>query len=290
MNKLLFTFVLILLALSSAAAQNDPKKMEKLTVDEIVARHLVSLGTPDAIKASTSRVMTGKGTLVSKIGTGFMLEGTTQLASTPEGELFAMIFDNSVYPYEKLGFDGRDITYGLPSGKPTLLVNFVRAQNAIMKDGLFSGALSARWPLLDLKSGPKVKLETAGTAKVGDILCYKLKYSSSRSGDLKVTLFFDAATFRHVRTEYGYTVEPSIGTSSTDVRSSSRVERYNMSEDFSEFKKAGDLVLPSVYKVIVSNEGQIESTTGANIREWTFKIDNVYFSEKLTREMFKVSS
>lgn len=100
-------------------------------------------------------------------------------------------------------------------------------------------------------------------------------------------MFFDTDSFRHVRTEYHYTTEPSIGLSSTDTRSSSRVERYTMEEDFSDFKKAGQLILPTRYKITVTTDGQID--VGVNKREWSFSIDSVYFNEPLLPEVFKVS-
>jgi hypothetical protein len=103
------------------------------------------------------------------------------------------------------------------------------------------------------------------------------------------TLYFDAETFRHVRTEYEYKIEGRIGTSSTDVRSSSRTERYHLTEDFSDFKTAGKLVLPFTYKINVTNELQLVSGPGTNSRDWTFTILQVYYNEPLEATVFKVS-
>ena len=282
-NYLIFIALLFVFAIGVAA------QPEKLSADQIVARHVASIGTPDAIAASTSRVLTGSGSLVSKLPRGFMLSGQGQMASTPHNVLFALVFQNPTYPYEKAAYDGQNASYGLPSGKTSMLGNYLKAQSAILKDGLLEGSLSAAWPLLDLKSAPKVKLEAAGFADVDGRPCYKVKYSSSRTGEMKVVLYFDAATFHHVRTEYHYTIEPSIGTSSTDVRSTSRIERYDMTEDFADFKQAGKLALPTTYKITISTEGQIESVTGTNLRIWSFTVDSVYFDQTLKPEIFKVS-
>jgi hypothetical protein len=201
--------------------------------------------------------------------------------------LFTMLFDSSVYPYEKAAFDGKDQSLGFPLGKKTQLAEFFRSQNSIIKDGLFTGALSNAWILANLKSAPKAKLEYAGTSMIDDRRCHKAKFSSSRTGDLKISLHFDAETFRHVRTEYQYTIEPRIGTSSTDVRSSSRVEHYNLREDFSDFKVAGKLTLPFLYTVNITNELQIDS--GTSSRDWIIKIFQVYYDEALDASVFKVS-
>jgi hypothetical protein len=288
MRKLLFFLAVILVSSVVISAQQD-KKPAKITVDELIAKHLASIGPADVIAGIKSRVMVGNAKLESKLGSASVIYGKGQMASQRDQVLYAMVFNSSVYPYEKAAFDGKDQSLGLPNGKRTLLTEFLKSQDSILKDGLFTGALSTAWPLLDLKSRKSAKLEYAGTAKIDDRQCYKLKYSSGRSGDLKTTLYFDAETFRHVRTTYEYTLEPSIGRSSTDVRSSSRVQRYSLREDFSDFKIAGKLTLPFTYTINITNELQMSSTPGTNSLEWTFTILQVYYDEPLEATVFKVS-
>lgn len=286
-------FLMLLSLVSGVQAQKDPdqkpKKIEKISVQELVAKHLASIGRDEDIKGIKSRVMVGEGTLVSKLGSAFTLNGTAQLASEGNRVLFAMLFDSDIYPYEKAAFDGKEQSLGFPSGKKTLLAEFFRSQNSILKDGLFTGALSSAWTLTKLESVPKAKLEYAGVSKIDERQCYKVRYSSSRTGNLKITLYFDAETFRHLRTEYQYSIEPGMGTSSTDVRSNSRIERYSLREDFSDFKVAGKLTLPFLYTINVTNELQLESKAGTNSRDWTTKILQVYFDEALSVDVFKVS-
>ena len=233
--------------------------------------------------------MVGQGKLESKIGSPFTLNGPAQIASQGDKILYAMILNSPMYPYEKAAFDGSEQSLGLPNGKRTFLGDFLKAQTSILKDGLLTGALSATWPLLNYKSRKSVKLEYAGTSKIEERQCYKLKYSSGHTAELETTLYFDAETFRHVRTTYAYTKDPSIGTSSTDTRSSSRIERYSLTEDFSDFKQADKLVFPFTYVITITNEGQIASQPGTNSREWTFKILQVYYDEPLDPAVFKVS-
>lgn len=289
MKTLLSMSVMFLMALSLASgvqAQKDPdQKPKKISAEELVAKHLASIGRAEDIKSIKSRVMVGEGTLSSKLGAVFILKGTAQLASEGNKVLFAMLFDSEIYPYEKAAFDGKEQSLGFPSGKRTMLAEFLRSQNSILKDGLFMGALSSAWTLANLESNPKAKLELAGMSKINERQCYKVKYSSGRS--LKVTLYFDAETFWHLRTEYQYTIEPGMGSSSTDIRSNSRIERYNLREDFSDFKVAGKLTLPFLYTINITNEGQIAS--GTNSRDWTIKILQVYFDEALGADVFKVS-
>ncbi len=282
--------VIVSLSLGAVAlcqADKDGKKPARMTVDEIVSRHLASIGTPDALASSKSRVMVGDGQLVSKLGASFVLNGKAQMASQGDKILYAMVFDSPVYPYEKVAFNGTDVSVGLPNGKRTLLAAYFKAQSSILKEGLFSGSLSTAWALLEIKNKKSVKLESLGTSKINNRQCYKIKYSSSSTGDLKIALYFDGETFRHVRTEYKYTIEGRIGTSSTDVRSASRTERYHLTEDFSDFKVAGKLTLPFTYMLNVTNELQIDS--GTNSRDWIFTIRDVHYDEELKDGAFKVS-
>lgn len=290
---LFLAFILILSIVVSAeqekASDKNQKKAAKVTVGELIARHIASIGPADVVAGIKSRVMVGEGKLESKLGSAFILNGTGQMASQGDKVLYVMIFNSPVYPYEKAAFNGKDQSLGLPNGKRTFLADFLKAQDSILKDGLFTGALSTAWPLLDLKSRKSVRLEYAGISKVDDRECHKVKYSSGRSGDLKTTLYFDTETYRHVRTTYEYTVEPRIGTSSTDVRSSSRIERYSLREDFSDFKMAGKLILPFKYTVTITNDLQIVSQPGTNSREWTFTVLQVYYDETLEATVFNVS-
>lgn len=288
MRKPLLFLAVILISSIFVSAQEE-KKPTKISADELIARHIASIGPADAIAAIKSRVMVGDAKLESKLGSSSVIYGKGQIASQAEKVLYAMVFNSPVYPYEKAAFDGKDQSLGLPNGKRTLLSEFLKSQDSILKDGLFNGALSTAWPLLDLKSKKSAKLEYAGTSKIDERQCYKFKYSSGRSGDLKTTLYFDAETYRHVRTTYEYTLEPSIGRSSTDVRSSSRVQRYSLREDFSDFKMAGKLTLPSTYTINITNELQMSSTPGTNSLEWTFKVLQIYYDETLEASVFKVS-
>src|ERR1043165_3852204 len=131
MNNLLSRFLLIVMLPLAVGAQDDAKKPDKLTADEIVSRHIASLGDNAVLRSAGSRAMTGKGSLTSKIGTTFLLEGTGQMGSAGHSFVFAIVFDNPTYPYEKVAFDGQNATYGLPSGKQTTLVTYLKAQNAI---------------------------------------------------------------------------------------------------------------------------------------------------------------
>lgn len=286
MKRQLFILFLPLTLCCTMFGQNKPAK---LSVEAIVAKHLLSIGPTAVLASNRSRVLVGDGRLSSKVVTGnAILDGPSQLASAGDKVLFAMIFQNPSYPYEKAAFDGQDQTVGVPSGRKTLLAEFLRAHGAVLKDGLFTGALSTAWPLLDLGAHSKVKLEYGGTTNIDDRPCYKIKYSSSRTGELKVTFYFDAENFHHLRTEYSYSIEPGLGASPTD-RSRDSVEYYELIENFSDFRTAGQLTLPFSYTINVTTQRQVSSAAGPQNMDWTVKIKQVYFDEPLAAEVFKVS-
>ena len=78
--KKLFPPVLLLIIFSLAVSAQNDKKPEKLSANEIVARHIASLGDKAALASATTRVMTGRGSITSKIGTSIVLEGPEKMA------------------------------------------------------------------------------------------------------------------------------------------------------------------------------------------------------------------
>jgi len=303
MKKTFLLAIAILILGSAVFAQKD--KGAKLTADEVIAKHLASIGTPEDLAAVKSRVMIGTAKISSKLGFDGGLTGTAQFASEGDKVILAMIFNSSNYPYEKAAFDGKDQTVGYPNGIKTYLATFLRTQNGIMKQGLLGGVLSSAWPLLDVQ-GNKAKVDMGGTVEVDGKQLYKLKYTSGVGG-LKVTLYFDAETFRHVRTDYKYTVEAQQG--ATAIQSASvKPDYYTLEEDFGDFKMAGKLTLPMSYKITVTREignpnlttTSVPTGTGAievspvgrgssGSLYWLINVVNVYYNEQLDAAVFKVS-
>ena len=70
-----------------------------------------------------------------------------------------------------------------------------------MKEGLLGGIFSTGWPLLNLKDKP-VTLAYRETTIDGRRL-HEIDYHPKQGfGDMKIKLYFDMETYRHVRTEY----------------------------------------------------------------------------------------
>jgi hypothetical protein len=286
MKKVLLLLALVLIASSLGFSQENKEtdKKQDLTAEDIVARHLASIGTPENIAAVKSRVLIGQGSTSSQLGNG-SANGPAQFASTDNMLLLAMIFNTSNYPYEKLAYDGKTQTFGRPNGGTTLLSAFLKSQKAVLNEGWFGGVLSSSWPLLDLK-GKKIKLEYGGLVKTGERQFYKLKYSSS--GEMKVFLYFDSETYRHVVTEYRYSVDFKVPLMTAPAGGKTY---YSLTEQFSDFTTAGKLTLPLSYSINATTQlptlgGQ---GGGTNSADWKIKFANVYYDEPLDAAVFKVS-
>jgi hypothetical protein len=182
---------------------------EKLNAEEVVAKHLASIGSAEARASVRSRFIIGMAQVNFRgRGTG-SATGRAVLASEGVKNLVGMVFATPDYPSEKVGFDGQNLTVGyIKSGVRSSLGSFLLIHEAVFKHGLIGGALSSAWPLLN-SATRDATLEYAGAGKIGGKQTHKLKYSPRKGSDLRVTLFFDANTFQHIRTEYERVVNAS---------------------------------------------------------------------------------
>lgn len=247
-----FLAALFCAAIFSTTLTAAPALDDKMKPEDVIAKHLASIGTADALAAVKSRVIVGNTTARLKLtNTPIEITGPMQLASEGDKVLLAMIFNSSNYSYEKAGYDGRDLTVGvLESGRRSVLSDFFFAHEAIFKQGLIGGALSSAWPFLKASS-KNLKLGYGGTKKVNDRSAHELKFRNA--GDLQVSLFFDAETFQHIRTEYKYTVPAQMGRVSTES-ASQKESIYRLTEEFSNFKTENNLTLPHTYRLRLSVE------------------------------------
>ena len=276
------TAVMIGLLLSCLSGASEAQT-QKLKADEIIAKHLEAIGGTETLQSVSSRVSTGKVVVTFREpGTG-QLGGRVVLASEGPKHMMAMAFDNATnYPHERIGFDGKDVSGGyVHPGSRSSLGDFLLTNQAILKQGLFGGELSQSWLLLN--PNRKVKVEAGGMKKIGDRQAYQLKCYPSGS-DLKISMYFDAETFHHVRTEYERSVIAQMG--GTPETSANQSEtRYKLVEEFSDFKKEGGLTLPHAYRI------NLEITTGraGSVKaQWDLSLSDFKFNQQLQPGSFDV--
>ena len=258
---------------------------QKLKAEEVVAKHLESIGSAKARAGVTTRIISGSSQVIIRTTPPGQAVGKAVLASEGVKSLFGMSFPSPVYPREQLGFNGNTFmaafsTPGVRSG----LGNFLMMHDIIFKQGLMCGTLSSAWPLLDLESH-HAQVEYVGTRKIDDRVLHEVKFLPRGNSDLKVTLFFEQESFRHVRTEYERTVSAPMGkVEYTNVQE--RDARYKMVEEFSLFKPEGELTLPHIYKIKLS----IDTVNGTFVAEWTIKLTQFDFNQKIDQSAFNVTA
>lgn len=255
----------------------------KLKPEELLAKHLESIGSAEARKATKSIMATGSAKATFRGRGAGLAEGIVVLASQGEKYLVGMKFNNSEYPFEKMGYDGDEFTVGfVRPGVRSVLGDFMRINDSIFKRGIFGGTLSTSWELLDFDE-KDVRLKNAGTEKIDGKKMHELKYELKKGSELNVSLFFDPDTFRHVRTEYRRIKAANIG-ASVDTSAGQNETRYKMVEDFSNFKEVNKLTLPHTYKLYL----EILTGNGTTSYEWLMDLQNFTFNQSIESKDFRV--
>lgn len=283
--------VLSIFTIFSGAVVAVPKPPDKMKPEEVVAKHLASIGPADALTATKSIVAMGKAKAISHNSATRDILGVGQLASEGDKVVLAMLFDILDYPFEKVGYDGQKTTVSIlpATGNRTALGDFLMSQTLILKEGLFGGTLSSSWPLLNLASN-NPRLSYAGTKKIDNREVHELKYAPRKGGgNLLISLYFDATTFQHVRTEYQYSVsaqmssrpEASVGSTAGQQSTS---DHYKLIEDFSDFKPEGKLTLPHTYRIRL----QIEKVDATKNLEFMINFSQFAFDQPIGAEAFNV--
>lgn len=275
-------WALALALLGFALEAPTPSLAEKLKPEEIVARHLESVGPAKA--RSSSRIIAGTAQVIFRTPPPGQAIGKAVLASDGLKYLVGMSFPSPVYPREELGFNGNSFVaaFVTPGGR-SVLGNFLMTHDVIFKQGLMAGALSTSWPLLDL-ARRSAELEYVGVRKVDDQTFHELRYLARGGSDLKIKLLFEQETFRHVQTEYERVIPAPTGTRGYG-NVQERETRYHMVEEFSLFKKEGDLTLPHVYKIKLS----VDTQNGTFLAEWVIKLTQFEFDQKIDQSAFSLA-
>jgi hypothetical protein len=257
----------VLLLIAILAVPEVSAKDAKLTPAEVIAKHIASIGSAEAIAAVKSRAATGTGTVVFRLGGHGQMEGTAGVLSDGGRTRIGINFNSSEYPGEVFVCDGKDVETGtVQPGRRSTLSTFIHQFDFIMKEGLLGGELTTGWALLDVP-GHQAKIDYTGLKKLDGRPVHELKYRPKKSADLTIFLSFDAETFHHVLTQYRL-VQPAGMASSPGESASMRDTRYTLIETFSEFHTVDGLTLPHLYKIGYTLDGQ----GGSFLADWTVVI------------------
>lgn len=183
----------------------------ELKPEDLIAKHLDSIGTAEARKSVKSRVVQGTAQYKILVGGAGTLDGKAVMVS--EGDKLRLLFkfENNDYKGEQFVSDGNRLevapTTAQRSRSP--FGDFIYTQNTAIHEGLFGGVLSTAWPLMDLDER-KPKLSYQGLKTIDGRQLHDLHYKPKKGSDQVIDLYFDPETFRHVLTVYTLTVHQRV--------------------------------------------------------------------------------
>ena len=219
-------------------------KKKKLTPEDVIQRHLESLGAMETLSARKS--LKAEGTALMEVVTSSgALQGPATFLSDGDKLRMSIVFDDNTYPEEEIAYNGKGVetSYTRP-GVRSRLGQFLYDFDEILSEGLFGGALSTSWSLLDLENrSPKLKYE--GEKKLDGQKYHTVRYRRRKGGDVETRLYFDTEAFRHRHTIYKVKISsPILGR--RDGASASQPETwYILKESFTNFQSIVKLTLPT---------------------------------------------
>jgi hypothetical protein len=216
--------------------------------NELLAQHLDSIASSSVRAGLKTRVVQGLVHFKFVVGGSGGLDGKAVLVSDGEKFQFMMKLPNNQYDGEQIIFDGRKDSVAFSMGRQSRSAfgNFVFVQDAVIRDGLLGGTLSTAWPLLSLDER-KAEIKFDGLKKIEGQQLYRLSYRPHKSTDLKIELYFDPETFRHVETIYELSAANSMA--SLSAQAQQRETHYQLQEKFSDFKTVDGVTLPTHYNM-----------------------------------------
>ncbi|MEP7148309.1 MAG: hypothetical protein ABI857_05440 [Acidobacteriota bacterium] len=271
-------FVFAFFATSSTPAQ-------KMTSEELVAKHLDSIGTAEVRTAVKSQIIVGDAVVTFVSQKNLNAVGRVVMASAGEKNFFGLSLNALDYPREQFVFDGsRSKIAPVLDGQRSYLGSFVGSSEIVIRGSLLGGTLASSWVLKDLVN-KKAKLSFEGTKKIDGEEYYALGYSSKGGSDFAITLYFEKNTFRHARTEYKRTASAGIGTR-PEQSSGFQETRLKVTEVFSDFRVENGLTLPHTYKLTYSEIGQ----RGTREVEWAYTLNEFAFNQPMDEKTFEVQA
>jgi hypothetical protein len=318
----LLTAIAVGFSLSLAWCESSVAKDKGFKPEEVVAAHLKSIGARELLAGIKNRGMSGRTSVEFVQGGVGMLDGQCMVISSGRNLSIILKYGGVDYPGEYFAYDGTDVEITTISpGQRSPLGDFIFRYKGLMKEGLLGGIWSLGWPLLDIeKRNPSLKYTGA---KVDGRELHEIDYTPKGGlNNIKVKLFFEPDTFRHVRTEYmlkvqgeqalqaGQTVAqgvPNSGNISTGQRGGAITRNagvldpignsyYRLVENFDNFKEikfkdsngseTRSLILPQSYSLEYSVEGQGSSFLG----HWNLFADQWMENGNIDASVFKAHS
>jgi hypothetical protein len=271
----------VLLIIASTPQVSDAWQ-QKLKPEELIAKHLDSIGSAEKLKSAKSRATIGTTQVSFRVGGSGTLNGKANILSQGSSVRAGFTYSALEYPGEQIAFDGNKVTAGQMSpGNYPPFSRFIYENDVLLKEGLLFGSLSTAWALMDV-AAKRPRLDSNGIKKIDGKQLYELKYQP-RSSRVNVQgfLYFEPETFRHVRSQFKLEVPMTTLRTITD---SAELVRYQILERFDDFKETEGLTLPHSYYL----EYTMDSPRGGLLTTWTHVIERIIQNEAIERPLFSL--
>lgn len=250
-----------------------------MTPQELVRRHLQSLGTAEG-KNVVTRQAQGHSRYTVIVGGAGYLNGTAMLMSQGSSLRIQFNYPDPTYVGEELVTDGQRVqTYGNPRSS---LAAFLYDQSSILRDGLFGGVLSTGWVLLD-RNTARVQLSYSGIKKLDNRPLHELSVIPKKGPhDVVIHLYFEPDSYRHVMTVYEMTETRPLRPMEI-LSTHSRLIRYRLDERFEDFRPVNGVILPFAWNIHFAIDG---STTA--MLDWNVRFNNIQEDVTLPANAFTI--
>jgi len=240
--------LLILLAFLSTAFAGD-----KLSVEDLVTKHIDSVVTAPMAKAPLGRA--GSGPAIRDVllgGTGHR-EGKATFVSKDDTFQLILDFNSAEYQGEQYTWDGKNTRVGASGvDKYSALAQFVQLHDVVLREGLLGGTLNNGWAMMTLNAH-NPKLHYDGLKKFNGKPAHQVTYTPRKGNDnyMTIRLYFEPETFRHIGSTYEY--ESQVTAMAGNMPGSEKIlERVE--ESFGDFKPEGGLTLPHHWQLRYNQE------------------------------------
>lgn len=282
-----FGFALLFLAAVLALRAAD----EEITAEELISRHLASIGTSEALQQVVTRKMFGEGTWRVIVGGVGQLSGPVSFISSSNTSDFRFDGnDGQAFTGERFAFDGKDASVKSSFWEQySVMGQFMRRNRHILREGLLGGTANLSWALRDV-TGRRAKFKYLGLVDVEGSQLHGLEYRPRQNkGDLEIALYFEPKTYRHVRTEYRERFMSGVGrgtqlgsptrpTADTSVMEESQV---SFVETFDLFQQADGVMVPALWKLNLDVYSEGRASGMASVSEIEVGFQRVHHNEPI---------
>jgi len=264
---------------------------QKMTAEEVIAKHLDSIGS-QKLRALIKNQFVLADLEVKVKGSAVPMSGKAVILSEGDKSLWGMNLNSNDYPQDRFGFDAKDTKVGFSRpGVRSVLGGFILSYKELLKEGLLGGSLLSSWALLNTDAR-KAKISYDGTKKIDDKETHVLSYTPKSGSDLSIKMYFDAKTFRHVRTEYIRIISAAQGRT-IDSSAAQSSDYYRLTENFSDFQTSSTITIPKTYKIFYSytNNSAVRTSPGSSKElEWVFSVTNFSTNQELEPNSFNIDA